>query len=113
MKTTESSSTTSDESFSWSEAVTTPSGMTYLGYYTLTAYEETGSCCADGSYPVRGYTVACNSLPLGCVIYIEGYGTYTVCDRGGMNGSTIDIYLGSVEDCIAFGVQGANVYLVY
>lgn len=89
-----------------------PEGMTYLGYYTLTAYEATGNPCANGNMPSTGYTVACNTIPLGSTIYIEGYGTYVVEDTGGMGGGTIDIYMGDVESCYAFGVQGANVYLV-
>lgn len=87
-------------------------GMTYLGYYQLTAYEATGNACANGNMPTVGYTVACNSLALGTRIYIEGHGYYTVEDRGGMAGNVIDIYLGDVEACYAFGRQGANVYIV-
>lgn len=94
------------------EQPTDNSNGTYLGYYTLTAYEWTGNTCANGNYPTVGYTVACNSIPLGTTIYIEGYGTYVVEDTGGMGGGTIDIYMGDVESCYAFGVQGANVYIV-
>ncbi len=93
---------------------TTPSGgnMTLVGYYELTAYEETGYPCANGNYPTVGYTVACNSLPLGTRIYIEGYGEYVVEDTGGMGGGVVDIYLGDPGACIQFGRQGANVYIV-
>jgi 3D (Asp-Asp-Asp) domain-containing protein len=87
---------------------------TFLGTYTLTAYEETGSCCADGVYPVRGYTIACNDSRLWHRwVYIEGYGTYFCHDTGGMPSPyIIDIDLGSASDCIAFGRRVANVYLV-
>lgn len=87
-------------------------GMSYAGYYELTAYEYTGSTCANGNMPTVGYTVACNSLPLGTQIYIEGYGYYVVEDTGGMGGNVIDIYLGDPGACIQFGRQGANVYIV-
>lgn len=83
----------------------------YLGVYELTAYEYTGSACANGNMPSAGYTVACNSLPLGTRIYIEGYGYYVVEDRGGMAGNVIDIYLGDKASCIQFGRRSANVYL--
>lgn len=89
-----------------------PEGMTYLGYYELTAYEYTGNPCANGNMPTVGYTVACNSLQLGQRIYIEGYGYYTVEDTGGMSGNVIDIYLGDADACIQFGRRGADVYLV-
>ncbi len=81
----------------------------YIGYYTLTAYEWTGQPMADGQYPYYG-AVACNSLPLGTWIYIEGYGTFQVCDRGGMANNVIDIYLGDPDECIQFGRRAANVY---
>lgn len=85
----------------------------YLGGYTLTAYEWTGNPCANGNYPTEGYTVACNSLPLGTRIYIEGLGEYVIEDRGGMNDSVIDIYMGDYDSCIQFGVQYADVYIIY
>ena len=83
-----------------------------LGHYTLTAYEWTGNTCTNGEYPSKGYTIACNSLPLGTRVYIEGYGFYTVEDRGGMADNVIDIYLGDYDECIEFGVQEADVYLI-
>lgn len=111
--TTEEATTTKvEEVYEYEEIVEEEPSSNYLGYYTLTAYEWTGNPCANGTYPTEGYTVACNSLPLGTRIYIEGYGEYVVEDRGGMSDSVIDIYLGDYDTCIQFGVQGANVYIV-
>lgn len=81
----------------------------YIGTFELTAYEWTGSPMANGEYPYRG-ACASNYFPLGTVLYIEGYGTFTVCDRGGMADDVIDIYLGDPDECIEFGVQYAEVY---
>ena len=92
--------------------VTNEGGMTYVGYYELTAYEWTGNPCANGNYPTTGYTVACNTLPLGTTIYIEGYGTYVVEDTGGMGGGVVDIYMGDVNTCYEFGRQVANIYII-
>ena len=64
---------------------------------------------ANGEYPYYG-AVACNSLAIGTRIYIEGYGTFTVCDRGGMGNDVIDIYLGDPYECELFGVRWAEVY---
>lgn len=86
-------------------------GMTYVGYYQLTAYTHTGNPMANGQMPYIG-AVACNSIPLGTVIYVEGYGTYTVCDTGGMGGSVVDIFMDTYDECIQFGRRGANVYIV-
>lgn len=83
-----------------------------LGHYTLTAYEWTGNTCANGEYPSKGYTIACNSLPIGTRVWIEGYGEFVVEDRGGMADNVIDIYLGDYDECIEFGVQEADVYLI-
>lgn len=85
----------------------------YIGGYTLTAYEWTGNPCANGNYPTCGYTAACNSLPLGTRIYIEGLGEYVIEDRGGMSDNVIDIYMGDVNTCLQFGVQYADVYIIY
>lgn len=87
------------------------SNGSYLGYYELTAYTHTGNPMANGEYPYIG-ACACNSLPMGTVVYIEGYGTYTVCDRGGMPDYVIDIFMDSEGECIEFGRRGADVYIV-
>lgn len=87
--------------------------MTYLGEYTLTAYEYTGNPTASGEPTVAWWTVACNDPDLWLKkIYIEGYGTFYVCDRGGMPSNNIlDIYLGDYNECIQFGVRTAKVYV--
>lgn len=87
------------------------SNGSYLGYYELTAYTHTGNPMANGEYPYIG-ACACNSLPMGTVVYIEGHGTYTVCDRGGMPDYVIDIFMDSEGECIEFGRRGADVYIV-
>lgn len=82
----------------------------YIGNFKLTAYEWTGRPMANGQYPYYG-ACACNRPDLlGKTIYIEGHGTFTVCDRGGMTGDWIDIYLGDEDACWDFGVQYADVY---
>lgn len=94
------------------QLTTEESKRAYLGSYELTAYEWTGNPCANGNYPSSGYTVACNSLPLGTRIYIEGYGEYMVEDRGGMADNVIDIYMGDYDSCIQFGRRVADVYII-
>lgn len=86
---------------------------TYVGCYELTAYIATGNPCADGAYPVCGYTVACNDPSLWHKwIYIEGYGTYFVHDTGGMANSVIDVFVSSYDEAIQFGRRSANVYIM-
>lgn len=93
----------------------TESSLTYYGYKELTAYEWTGNPCADGVYPQTGYTVASNDSNLWHRwIYIDGLGTYYVHDHMAdwVGFEVIDIYMGDVDTCNAFGRQGAEVYLI-
>ena len=87
--------------------------MTYYMDMELTAYEYTGCCTADGSWPVAWYTVASNDPALWHKrIWIEGYGEFWVCDTGGMASSVLDIYLGDYSSCIQFGRRYASVYII-
>lgn len=85
-----------------------------LGSWLTTAYTHTGQCCSDGSYPEAGYTVATNSLPMGTELYIVGVGFRTVCDRGpsSMPDAWLDIFMDSEGECIAWGEQYHDVYVV-
>lgn len=94
------------------EETTVGSGDGYLGSYELTAYTWTGNPCASGVYPEDGITVASNTIPLGTKIYIEGIGERTVQDTGGMSGGVIDVYMDNYNDCIQFGRQSAEVYIL-
>jgi len=88
--------------------------MEYLGTFEMTAYEWTGNPCANGNYPEVGYTVACNSLPLGTVVYIEGVGYRVVEDRGAdwHASNWMDLYLGDVSACYEWGIRSVEVYIV-
>lgn len=96
------------------EAMRNEQGMIYMGTYQITAYEETGNPCANGNYPEIGYTAACNSLPFGTTVYIDGIGYRTIEDRGAEwhPDQWIDVYMGYVWDCNQFGVQYLDVWVV-
>ena len=85
-----------------------------LGTYHITAYEWTGQPCADGRFPEVGYTAACNSLPLGTKVFIEGVGERTVHDRGATwhESTWMDLYLGDMSACDDWGHQYRKVYKV-
>lgn len=85
---------------------------TYLGVYEITAYEWTGNPCANGNYPTEGYTVACNDLPLGTVVYIDGVGERVVEDTGGGGYGWMDLYLGDVDACFEWGRQYREVWII-
>lgn len=99
-----------NEESATTEEVETP-GLVYIGDYRVTAYEWTGNPCANGNYPSEGYTVACNDLPFGTEVYIDGVGWRVVEDRGGGGEGWMDLYLGDVSACYEWGVQYRSVYV--
>ena len=97
------------------------SGLTYLGTWTATAYCPGPCCCgeyasgytASGTLATEGRTVACNSLPFGTQIYIEGYGYYIVEDTGwSPYDPWLDIFFESHDAALAFGLRDVEVYMV-
>ena len=89
----------------------TPSGMTSLGVWEISAYEETGNCTASGTYPTAWHTCAINAAPLGATIFISDLGYFVNEDVCGTP-SRCDIYLGSAEACYSFGLQYHEVFIV-
>lgn len=72
------------------------SGYWDMTYYSATALGHTAPPCgASGNQLVEGYSVACDSLPFGTLIYLDSdyiSGTFRVDDCGTGNSHTIDIY---------------------
>lgn len=67
-----------------------------MTYYSATALgHTTPPCGASGRQLVEGYSVACDSLPFGTLIYLDSdyiSGTFRVDDCGTGNNHTIDVY---------------------
>jgi uncharacterized protein YabE (DUF348 family)/3D (Asp-Asp-Asp) domain-containing protein len=81
-----------------------------------TAYTATGNATASGVMPTANHTVAAwSGLPFGTKIYIPALGiTYTVEDRGGaVTEGIVDIYMDTYEQCIQFGRQNLEAYIIY
>lgn len=70
-------------------------------HYSLSGGSGTG-LTANGTVPVAGRTVACNFLPLGTKVAINGQ-TYIVEDRGGMEGNIVDVFVDSDYEAIQKG----------
>lgn len=78
--------------------------------FEITHYTHTGNNTASGVYPVAGRTVACNSLPIGTVVEINGH-NYIVEDRVGLSGNIIDIFVDSESEAIQKGRYTTTVYV--
>lgn len=83
-----------------------------------TAYTG-GTITATGTAPVRNEgglsTVAVDPsvIPLGSLLYIDGYGYAIAADTGGaIQGNIVDLYLNSYDECMNWGRQNVSVYLI-
>ena len=89
--------------------------MELLGEYEVTAYAGDG-ITATGTVPRPYKTVAVdpNVIPYWTTLYIEGVGEVVAEDCGGaIVGKRLDLYLPSVGDCIEWGRQKKEVWLVH
>lgn len=95
------------------------SNMTYMGNWRVTGYDPHCShCCgktngvtASGNQAEFGTSVGVNNLPLGTMIYVDGYGIFRVDDRGGMSSNHVDIAAPSHDVC--YQLTGyADVYVI-
>lgn len=93
----------------------------YLGEWTATAYCPCEICCgeyssgytASGTLATEGRTIACNSLPFGTELMIDGV-IYTVEDTGysPYGDEWVDIFFSDHDSALAYGVRTIDVYLV-
>lgn len=108
-----STSSKKTTSSSPSSSSSSSSNGRYMGKFKLTFYAG-DSTTASGRTPRVNHTIAADTsiLPMYTKVYIEGWGTYTVEDRGGaIKGKKIDIFVSSNSLANRYGVQYANVYL--
>lgn len=84
-------------------------GYKSVVYVEATAYDG-GGITATGTVPVRNSngisTVAVDPrvIPLGSLVYVEGYGQAIAADTGGaIRGNIVDVYLNSKEEAINWG----------
>lgn len=90
------------------------SSKRYMGNFKLTFYAG-DSTTASGRSPRVNHTIAADTslLPMYTQVYIDGWGTYTVEDRGGaIKGKKIDIFVSSNSVARKYGVKYADVYIV-
>lgn len=69
---------------------------------------------ASGAIAQEGVTIAADwsVFPVGTVVFIEGYGTRTVQDKGAaVKGNAIDVYFESHEEALVFGRKKVLAYI--
>ncbi len=96
------------------QPTTSNSNKQLVGNFKLTFYAG-DSTTASGRTPRVNHTIAADTsvLPMYTKVYIEGWGTYTVEDRGGaIKGKRIDIFVANNSIAKKNGVKYANVYIV-
>ena len=79
------------------------------------AYTHTGNNTASGTKPKAGYPVAVDPsvIPLGSMLYVDGYGYAKAEDTGGaITGNRIDLFFNSEQECLNWGVRTVRVYVL-
>lgn len=96
----------------------TPSGLQYKekisGVRAVSYYYEGNPRGAYG-LPCEYGTCAVDSsvIPLGSLLYIEGYGYAIANDVGtAIKGNTVDLYMEKYSQCLAWGARTVNVYVI-
>lgn len=93
--------------------------VTYLGTWTATAYCSCVECTTDGNgitasgtVATEGRTIACNALPIGTEVLIDGH-TYVIEDTGytPYGDEWVDIYFSDHEAALEWGVRLVDVYI--
>lgn len=94
-------------------------GKTYEYTKTLamraSAYTHTGHNTASGTKPRAGFTVAVDPdvIPLGTMLYVDGYGYCKAQDTGGaIKGNKIDLFFDTEKECLNWGVRTVRVYVL-
>ena len=86
----------------------------YMGKFKLSFYAG-HSMTASGRPPRVNHTIAADTslLPMYTKVYIDGWGTYVVEDRGGaIKNKRIDIFVESQAVANKLGIKYADVYIV-
>lgn len=105
-----------DEETAQADYIDNTPNMTYLGEYTVTFYcpcpeHCNGSLTASGQEAIPWGSVACADLPFGTTVYIEGFGNFTVLDRG-VGSGCIDIFVGHHSEIPSYGTTSASTYIL-
>ena len=81
--------------------------MTATAYYEgFNAITKTGRKAVRSVNGISTIAVDPRVIPLGSLVYVEGYGKAIAADTGSaIKGNIIDLYLNSTKECVSFGRQ--------
>ena len=95
-----------------------PSGLQYkqkISGVKAVAYHYSGNPVGAYGLPCEYGTCAVDSsiIPLGSLLYIEGYGYAVANDVGtAIKGNTVDLYMEKYSQCLTWGARNVNVYII-
>lgn len=95
-----------------------PDGLQYLKKYEnvrAVSYYFSGNPHGAYGLPCEFGTVAVDEdlIPLGSLLYIEGYGYAIANDVGtAIKGKTVDLYMEKYEQCLMWGARWTTVYVI-
>lgn len=95
-----------------------PAGLQYVKKYDkvrAVSYYFSGSPRGSYGLPCEFGTVAVDPklIPLGSLLYIEGYGYAVANDVGSsIKGKTVDLYMEKYEQCLLWGARWTTVYVI-
>lgn len=81
--------------------------------YTGGGRTASGMICERDPDGLSTISVDPNIIPLGTIVYIEGYGYAVAADTGGaVKGQKVDVYFNSVSECYAWGNKSVKVIIL-
>lgn len=104
--------------YSYGTAITSGAPDSYEKVYTgvrAVSYYFDGNPSGAYGLPCIYGTVAVDPdlIPLGSLLYIEGYGYAIANDVGtGVKGKVVDVYMEKYEQCLIWGARTVNVYVI-
>ncbi|MEW6663264.1 MAG: 3D domain-containing protein [Bacillota bacterium] len=91
-----------------------PAEFRYELILEATGYTHTGNPTFTGIYPYRGImAVDPEVIPLGTLMWVEGYGYARAADTGGViKGNIIDLFFDTKEEALKWGRRQVKVFVV-
>lgn len=81
--------------------------------YTGGGYTATGRECLRDPEGLSTISVDPSVIPLGSIVYVEGYGYAVAADTGGaIKGNIIDVYFNSLGECYDWGRKDVRVTVI-